>query len=381
MELCRSHWYHVRAASFAAFLFNSGEQKMAEKIYLRPLGFLYGESATEAVKAGQARWLTGGPVAFSMAEIIEGTPGRAKRTCLAMSALSASSESRIQRWLSQLTEKRAAFCGMVFDRPRLMGIINVTPDSFSDGGNLHDAPASVAHAMRLVREGADIIDIGGESTRPGSDPVSLDQELKRVLPVVEGVLGVDALTSIDTRKSEVMRQAGVAGVDIINDVSALTYDGDSVTVAVTRKMPVILMHAKGDPKLMQDDPAYEDVCLEVFDYLEERIATCMAAGVPRANIVADPGIGFGKTVNHNLELLRCLALFHGLGVPILLGASRKRFIGALAGEPDPMKRGPGSVSAALLGLSQGVQMFRVHDVAKTRQAVAIWQSAMGSTEL
>jgi len=349
---------------------------MNETLYLRPTSFLYGKSAGDAVGDGRAAWLAGGPVAFSLVEMIEVSPAGVKRARAGISELRASSEGDVRRKLTRLTEKRPPLCGLAFDEPRLMGIVNVTPDSFSDGGRLADAEAAISHAAGLAEAGADIIDIGGESTRPGSDPVSAGEELARVLPVLEHARELKSLTSIDTRKPAVMRRAAACGVDIINDVSALSYDPDSLAAAVETNMPVVLMHAKGDPKVMQDDPVYDNVVLEVFDYLEERISAAGAAGIPRSRIVADPGIGFGKTVAHNLELLASLALFHGLGVPILLGVSRKRFIGALSGEADPVRRGPGSISAGLLGFSQGVQMLRVHDVAETRQALRIWRATV-----
>lgn len=348
---------------------------MTEKLYLRPLGFLYGQDAVGAAADGRAQWLAGGPVAFSIAELIEPAAAGAKRVRADMSNLCASNDEQIRQCLSRVTEKRPALCGMSLDEPRLMGIVNVTPDSFSDGGCLADAADAMSHATKLAADGADIIDIGGESTRPGSDTVAIDEELARVLPIMKHARTIEVLTSIDTRKSEIMCEAAACGIDIINDVSALIYDAKSLDVAVEQNMPVILMHARGDPKVMQDDPVYDDVCLEVFDFLEKRITACEEVGIPRSNIVADPGIGFGKTVDHNLELLRSLALFHGLGVPILLGVSRKRFIGVLTQEVDPVKRVPGSISAALIGLSQGVQLLRVHDVAETRQAVTIWREA------
>lgn len=270
---------------------------------------------------------------------------------------------------------------LVKTRVLLMGIVNITPDSFSDGGLFVGRQAGIDHAVSLARQGADILDIGGESTRPGAHEVSIDEELKRVIPVIEALIDLkkkDATLkvriSIDTRKSEVMRQAIHAGVDIINDVTALQYDDDSVLVAAECDCPVILMHGKGDPKVMQDNPTYKDVVEDVFEALRERIEICQQAGISRHRLVADPGIGFGKTLQHNLQLLANLERFHQLGVPLLLGASRKRFIGSLSGEEDPLKRAPGSIATALHGVSQGVQILRVHDVAKTRQALDVWRA-------
>jgi dihydropteroate synthase len=262
-----------------------------------------------------------------------------------------------------------------------MGIVNVTPDSFSDGGRLSSVQAAIDHAVRLADEGADILDIGGESTRPGADYVPVEEELARVLPVIEGLRPrTQALISIDTRKAEVMRRAAAAGADILNDVSALTHDPASLGGAVETGLPVILMHAQGDPKTMNDNPQYSDVVLDVFDFLEERIAACVTAGIPKSKLVADPGIGFGKHLPHNVAVMANLALYHGLGVPILLAASRKKLIDHISDVPSPKDRVPGSVAAALAGIAQGVQIVRVHDVAATRQAIAVWQAAAHNTD-
>jgi dihydropteroate synthase len=284
---------------------------------------------------------------------------------------------RLQQQLERITSQRASLCGLSLDRPRIMGIVNVTPDSFSDGGRFATQSAAIDHALRLADEGADILDIGGESTRPGADAVTLDEELRRVMPVIEGLAGrTHARLSIDTRKAEVMRRAASAGVDLINDISALTHDPQSLRVAVETKLPVVLMHSPADPKVMQRNPVYRNALLDVFDALEARIEACMRAGIAREKLIVDPGIGFGKTTAHNLEILSGLSLFHSLGTPILLGASRKSFIGALTGAVDPEERLPGSIAAALAGLQQGVQILRVHDVGATRQAMIVWQAAV-----
>jgi dihydropteroate synthase len=276
---------------------------------------------------------------------------------------------------------RAALAGLHLNRPRIMGIVNVTPDSFSDGGQYASTQAAVAQGLRLLEEGADILDIGGESTRPGSDAVALQEELARVIPVIEGLRAkTKAVISVDTRKAEVMRQAAAAGADILNDVSALSHDPESLEVAAASGLPVMLMHAQGDPKTMNDDPQYDDVVLDVFDYLEARIAECVAAGIAKEKIVADPGIGFGKHLHHNVAVMQSLSLYHGLGVPILLGASRKKMIGQLCDVPDAKNRVPGSIAAALAGIAQGVQIVRVHDVAETKQAIEVWRASMAGTE-
>ena len=278
--------------------------------------------------------------------------------------------------LERLRQPRAPVAGLSLDRTRIMGIVNVTPDSFSDGGRWPDPEAAVAHGLQLEAEGADILDIGGESTRPGAEPVSLEEELRRVIPVIDALARKARVpVSVDTRNAEVMRQAIAAGARMINDVAALGHGPDSLHVAAESGLAVVLMHAQGDPRTMQLDPRYDDVVLDVYDWLEARIAVCEAAGIARARVIADPGIGFGKTLDHNLALLAGLSLFHGLGCPVLVGASRKSFIGRLGGGVPASERVPGSVAAALVGAAYGVQIVRVHDVAATRQALAVWEGA------
>ena len=253
-----------------------------------------------------------------------------------------------------------------------MGVVNVTPDSFSDGGQFGGTGDAIAHGGHLIAEGAGILDIGGESTRPGSDEVTVDEELSRVLPVIEALAGQGVPVSIDTRKSDVMRRAVAAGATVINDVSALTFDPEAAATVRDLGLPVILMHSQGDPKTMQQDPRYDDVVLDVYEALAERVDACVDNGISRSKIIVDPGIGFGKTFQHNHALLRGLTVLHGLGVQILLGVSRKAFIGVLSGEPVAGERLGGSLSAALAGVMQGVQMVRVHDVRETVHAVRTW---------
>lgn len=346
------------------------------KLYLRPIGFLYGETAATAVAQGLALPLAGGAISFTAAELIEGTPDSSERRLVIAPELATSRDADLASLLRRVTAPRPAFAGLGFTRPLLMGIVNVTPDSFSDGGLFDTTEEAVVHAAELAAAGADIVDVGGESTRPGSDAVAEAEELTRVLPVLEGLSGIGAAISIDTRKASVARGAAKAGVKIFNDVSALTYDPASLSTAADTGLSVILMHAKGEPKTMQDDPVYDDVGLEVFDYLETRIMAAEAAGISRARIAADPGIGFGKTLAHNLELLANLSLFHGLGVPLLVGASRKRFIGGVSGGETPASREPGSYAAAIVAAAQGAQILRVHDVAGSQQALGVWQAGV-----
>ncbi len=275
--------------------------------------------------------------------------------------------------LDRLTAPRAPVAGLTLDRPRIMGILNVTPDSFSDGGD-HLAPATAqAHARAMADAGAAILDIGGESTRPGAADVPVPEEIARTAPVIAALAG-GAPISIDTRKAAVAQAALAAGAALVNDVSAFLHDPAMAGVVAAAGVPVCLMHAQGTPQTMQADPRYDDVLLDVYDHLAARVAAAEAAGIARARILVDPGIGFGKTQAHNLALLARLSLFHALGCPILLGVSRKRFIGTIGQAPEPRARMPGSVAVALAGVAQGAQVIRVHDVAETRQALALWQA-------
>ena len=289
----------------------------------------------------------------------------------------AGAKSRLELLLQRCHAPRTAIARLSFDRPLIMGVVNVTPDSFSDGGDYLKTNAAVSGALSLAADGADILDIGGESTRPGAAEVSVEEELDRVLPVIEQIAGRAQPISIDTRKAAVMSAALEAGASIINDVSALEFDPKALAVAAASDAPVILMHARGGPETMQKDPRYDNVLLDVFDYLEGRVVACEAAGIPHSRLIVDPGIGFGKTVAHNLALLRGLSLFRALGCPVLLGASRKSFIGRLAGTPAAKDRVAGSLAAALWAVREGADIVRVHDVAETRQALAVWNAIGG----
>ena len=272
--------------------------------------------------------------------------------------------------LDHLVRRRDPIAGLDMTRPQIMGILNVTPDSFSDGGEFDAPDAALAHAQAMEGAGAAIIDIGGESTRPGAAEVPVAEEIARTAPVIAAVRGQSSVPiSIDTRKAEVGYAAVEAGATLINDVAAFTFDPALADIAAQTKTPVCVMHAQGSPENMQDDPRYDDVLLDVYDFLAERIAVAAAVGIPRDQLIVDPGIGFGKTLEHNLTLLRGIALFHALGCPILLGASRKRFIGTIGGGADAKDRVSGSVAVALFAARRGVQILRVHDIVETKQAL------------
>ena len=364
---------------------------MKRSIYLQPTAIFWDRAERKSFDDGEIpAWrglpLAGGRLSFAALDILtrKSGGGSTRRTVVLGDAFSGdwSREGMAAAdILQELSEPRSRLAGLSLDRPRIMGIVNVTPDSFSDGGLHAGADEAIAHGLRLVEEGADILDIGGESTRPGAAFVPVEEELRRVLPVIEGLRAkTDALISVDTRKAEVMRRSAAAGADILNDVSAFTFEPDALEAAAQTGLPVMVMHAQGDPKTMNDNPVYQDVVLDVFDYLESRIQACIAAGIPKAKIIADPGIGFGKHLHHNVAVMAGLSLYHGLGVAVLLGASRKKMIGQLCNVDDAKERVPGSLAAAIAGVAAGVQIIRAHDVKETKQAIEVWRASVAGTE-
>ncbi|MCK9489921.1 MAG: dihydropteroate synthase [Xanthomonadales bacterium] len=269
---------------------------------------------------------------------------------------------------------RVIQCGsrrLVLDRPRIMAVVNVTPDSFSDGGRYFDPQRAIAHGLAQAAAGADVLDIGGESTRPGADPVSVQEELRRVIPVIQALAGqTRCVISVDTSKPEVMRQAVAAGAGLVNDVRALAAE-DALATMAGLDAAVCLMHMQGEPGTMQAEPHYDDVVAQVHRFLAERMLACAMAGIDRRRILIDPGFGFGKTLEHNLTLLAGLQRFADLDAPLLAGLSRKRMIGELTGQQAPAERVAGSVAAALLAVERGAAIIRVHDVAASRDALAV----------
>jgi dihydropteroate synthase len=347
---------------------------MTARLYIRPMARI-GAQAKDGTWAPVLGVGGRSDLLFAAVELIERDGGKITRNVRPCDRLLAP-PAALPGLLDRLRQRRAPIAGVALDRARIMGIVNVTPDSFSDGGRWLDPGAAIAHGLQLEAEGADILDVGGESTRPWAEPIGVDEELRRVIPVIaELARQVRVPISVDTRNAEVMRRAADVGGRMINDVAALGYDPDALRVAAELGLPVVLMHAQGDPRTMQLDPRYDDVVLDVYDWLEARIGACEAAGIARERIVVDPGIGFGKTLDHNLALLASLSIYHALGCPILVGASRKSFIGRLSGGAPAGRRMPGSVAAALLGVAQGAHILRVHDVAATRQALAVWEAA------
>lgn len=333
---------------------------MMDRLYYRPI------ARTEALRPAGAVTLAGGWCWFDSAEVLS---RRGSDGLIAARDLPA-------EVLDRLCAPRAQMAGIGFDRPSVMGILNLTPDSFSDGGRFNAPEVALERARKLVSDGADILDIGGESTRPGATEVAVTDEIARTAPVIAMLRGSGfaAPISIDTRKAGVARATVAAGAGLINDVAAMEFDPGMAAAAAETDAALCLMHAQGLPETMQDDPRYQDVLLDVYDYLAARIAVAEAAGIAREKILLDPGIGFGKTVAHNLALIRGLSLFHGLGCAILLGVSRKRFIGAVGQAPEAVSRMPGTLAVTLAGLDQGIQMHRVHDVAEIAQGIRLWDA-------
>lgn len=313
---------------------------------------------------GEGLPLAGGPFFFARAQVLTraGDAGIIDATDLP------------DEWRRRLTRPRPLLArfGQRVPLPLVMGILNITPDSFSSDGHHGDAAAAVTAALAMHAAGASIIDIGAESTRPGAAEVSAGEELARLAPLWPALGQAGLPVSIDTRNSRVMAAALDAGAIIVNDVSALTHDPEAAALVAQRGCPVVLMHHQGTPATMQAAPSYDDVLLDVYDWLEQRIAAAIAAGIDRDMIIADPGIGFGKSLAHNRALLKGLGLLHGLGVPILLGASRKALISHICGPLPVADRLPGSLAMALAGANAGVQLLRVHDVAETMQALRLW---------
>ena len=276
--------------------------------------------------------------------------------------------------LDKITKRRPKICRISFDTPTIMGILNVTPDSFSDGGKYSTLNAATEHCMSMVSAGADIIDIGGESTRPGAAELDAAQEISRVIPVLDKVAKeIQVPISIDTRKSEVAELAISSGAVIVNDVSGLTFDSQMAEYCINQNLPVCIMHSQGIPETMQNAPKYKNVCLDIYDFLNEQIEKMIDSGMQRSNIIVDPGIGFGKTLTHNFDLLKGISLFHGLGVPILIGVSRKKFIKELSGGNDTKNRIGGTVASSIYLMKQGVQILRIHDVDEILQGIKVFK--------
>ena len=343
--------------------------------FIEPVGLLDGRSADEAVAAGIALRLGGTALAFTHARSLDA--GGCYPGCLG-AVLSLNDWRRSGGVLPEhLTRAPPAWAGLPAGRPLVMGILNATPDSFSDAGDNFDPARAIEAGRAMAASGADILDVGGESTRPGSCPVAPQEEQRRVVPIVRALASAGHVVSIDTRNAATMAAALDAGARIVNDVSALAHDPDSAALVASRRAPVVLMHLRGTPDTMMSLARYDDVAAEVTRELAQRIAAAEAAGIAHHQIAVDPGIGFAKDGPQNRELLRRLPILLNLGCRILLGVSRKSLVGAILGDLPAKQRGPGSLAAALFGLARGATILRVHDVIETVQAVRVWQALAG----
>jgi dihydropteroate synthase len=358
----------------------------AEALWLRPLGLLRGAAAQAMIGSGDALALAGGKLAFTLVEALALSDGKLLSAPATLAVMrrwaggeGAAVAERVAAQLASLAAPRKPWAGFALDRPLIMGVVNVTPDSFSDGGDFIDPAHAIEAGRAMLAQGADIIDIGGESTRPGAAPLSQETEIARVAPVIAALADSGAAISIDTRHAAVMAAALAKGARIVNDITALTGDPQAARIVAHTGAAVVLMHMQGEPRTMQREPHYANAPLDIAVFLAARIAVCEARGIARERIVVDPGFGFGKRVAHNLELLERLALLHALGTGVLLGVSRKSTIGTLSGIAEPKARIAGSLAGALHGLSQGVNILRVHDVVETRQAIAVWQAIADAT--
>ena len=351
------------------------------RTWLMPAGLVGWQDGLEA--SGVMR-LAAGPFGFSHLDVLQDRGGEmsvvrfeASRILEESAAGGGDAEALASLMLDRLTRARADFAGLAMDRWHIMGIINATPDSFSDGGDNLEAEKAVRRGRAMRDAGAAILDVGGESTRPGAEPVSREEERGRILPVISQLCEAGCPVSADTRHTEVMTAALEAGATIINDVGGLLDEGAAELVAA-RGCPAVIMHMKGNPETMQDNPEYRHAPTEIFDWLEDRIESLRGAGVELDALAVDPGFGFGKTPEQNMEILASLALYHGLGAPLMLGISRKSSIAHFSRGEAPKDRVHGSTSLAGLALGQGVQIFRVHDVAETRQALSCAEAAYRS---
>jgi dihydropteroate synthase len=350
------------------------------KIYLLPTGFV----ETPQRHEGDSLRLAGTMLWFSQIEFISRDAATTQRKLVAVrewdafvAALPQSARARCAMLLERITAPRAALQmgthRVSLEQPQVMAIINATPDSFSDGGKNLDTDIAAKAAVAMSTAGAAIIDIGGESTRPGAPLIAEGEELNRVAPLIRRLAGAGTAISIDTRKAPVMEGALQAGATMINDISALLYDDRAVDVARNSNVPVVLMHAPSQSNDPHKDGVYDDVVYDVFDWLEQRVSAVEAAGLSREMILVDPGIGFGKTLADNLAIINNLAIYHGLGCALLFGASRKRLIGALSNEAEAADRLGGSIFLAIKAVEQGAHIVRVHDAAETIQAIKVWR--------
>ena len=347
-----------------------------KSIYIRPTNIVFGQKANYFIQAGTAKSLCGlEDVGFLSVEILKRqTDGNTVEEYSVLELEGLDFRNEIESDLNKITSKRNSIYNLNFKNPILMGVLNVTPDSFSDGGKYNTTFRALDHVKSMIDFGAHIIDVGGESTRPGAKSVSEQDEITRVSETIQLIKKKypNQLISLDTRKSKVMQHGLSIGVDLLNDVSALDFDPQSYQVVKDSGKPIILNHSQGIPEDMQNNPTYENVLLDIFDYFENKIKFLKDNGIKDEQIIIDPGIGFGKTLEHNLEIISKISLFHSLGYPIMVGPSRKSFIGKIMGEKDNPQRLGGTIASVLYSYLQGIQLFRVHDIQETSEALKVY---------
>ena len=347
-----------------------------KSIYIRPINIVFGQKANYFIQAGTAKSLCGlEDVGFLSVEILKRkSVGNTVEEYSVLELERLDFKDKIQSDLNKITSKRNNIFNLNFKNPILMGVLNVTPDSFSDGGKYNTTFRALDHVKNMIDFGAHIIDVGGESTRPGAKSVSDQDEIVRVSETIQSIKKKypNQLISLDTRKSKVMQHGISIGVDILNDVSALDFDQLSYQVVKDSGKPIILNHSQGIPENMQNNPTYDNVLLDIFDYFENKIKFLKDNGIKDEQIIIDPGIGFGKTLEHNLEIISKISIFHSLGYPIMVGPSRKSFIGKIMGEKDNPQRLGGTIASVLYSYLQGIQLFRVHDIQETNEALRVY---------
>ncbi len=347
-----------------------------KSIYIRPTNIVFGQKANYFIEAGTAKSLCGlEDVGFLSVEILKRkSDGNTVEEYSVLELERLDFKDKIQSDLNKITSKRNNIFNLNFKNPILMGVLNVTPDSFSDGGKYNTTFRALDHVKNMIDFGAHIIDVGGESTRPGAKSVSDQDEIVRVSETIQSIKKKypNQLISLDTRKSKVMQHGISIGVDMLNDVSALDFDQLSYQVVKDSGKPIILNHSQGIPENMQNNPTYDNVLLDIFDYFENKIKFLKDNGIKDEQIIIDPGIGFGKTLEHNLEIISKISIFHSLGYPIMVGPSRKSFIGKIMGEKDNPQRLGGTIASVLYSYLQGIQLFRVHDIQETSEALKVY---------
>ena len=345
-----------------------------KKYYTRACNFFYGSTSRNNFKKKKSLLLNGDPnISFDTIEIFSRN-SKKKIKLKNIKKIDFKKRKKIYFDISNITKKKK-FKNLNFSNsPLLMGILNLTPDSFSDGGKFNKKNFGYEHAKKLIRDGCSILDIGGESTRPGSKNINIYKEWKRISPTLFKLKKFNIFTSLDTRKSFVMLNGIKNNINLINDVSGLSYDVNTINILRETKIPFVIHHMQGNPSTMQNDPKYENVLLDIYDFFEKKIEFLRSQGIKHNNIILDPGIGFGKNLKHNIRLIKDISIFHSLGFPIMLGVSRKNFIKELSGENDSMSRIGGTISSSLYAIMQGVQILRVHDVNEVNQSIKVFKS-------